>query len=91
MSVTIVVPTALRRFADNCERLQVEAEHVDGALAEAARRHPKLQAQLFGAGGKLRGFILVFVNAHNIKQLQHERTPLVPGDTITLVPAIAGG
>lgn len=91
MSVTIRVPTALRRFADNCEQLQVDAGRVDEALHEAARRHPRLAAQLFGQGGKLRGFILVFVNSQNIKQLQQESTPVSAGDTITLVPAIAGG
>lgn len=91
MSVTIVVPTALRRFADNCEHLLVDAGRVDEALIEATRRYPKLAPQLFGQGGKLRGFILVFVNSRNIKQLQQELTPVAAGDTITLVPAIAGG
>jgi molybdopterin synthase sulfur carrier subunit len=91
MSIIIVVPTALRRFVDNCENIFVEAGRVDLALNEAIRLYPKLGAQLFGQNGKLRGFILVFVNSKNIRHLQQELTVVVPGDKITLVPALAGG
>ncbi len=91
MSITILIPTALRRFVDNAAELVVEADRVGAALAEAVRRHPRLQPQLFGSNGQLRGFILVFVNAKNIKHLQQEHTGLAAGDRISLIPAIAGG
>lgn len=91
MSVIIVVPTALRRFAGNCEQLEVDADRVDLALQEAIRRHPGLEPKLFGQNGKLRGFNLIFVNAKDIRHLQQEMTAVVPGDTITIIPALAGG
>lgn len=91
MNITIVIPMALRRFVDGAEQLQVDADRVGVALEQAGKRYPKLGAQLFSQSGKLRGFILVFVNAQNIKHLQHEETSLAPGDRISLLPAIAGG
>jgi len=92
MNVTIIVSAALRRYVDNAEQLSVDsAGTVAAALAELTGRFPKLGAQLFAPSGKLRGFILVFVNARNIKQLQQEQTVLADGDQIRLVPAIAGG
>jgi len=50
-----------------------------------------LGAQLFTEDGRVRGFILVFVNGRNIKHLQQQQTQLTDGDRISLVPAIAGG
>lgn len=91
MSVIIVVPTALRRFADQCEQLEVEAERVDTALRQACQRYPALESKLFGQNGKLRGFNLVFVNAKDIRHLQQESTAVAPGDKITIIPALAGG
>lgn len=92
MNVTIFVSAALRRHVDDLEHLTVDASgDVASALAALAARYPKLGAQLFSPAGKLRGFIMVFVNARNIKQLQNERTALAEGDQIRLLPAFAGG
>ena len=91
MSIAISIPTMLRRFVDGADELFVEANDVNSALLEAVRLHPKLESQLFGNNGKVRNFILVFVNSSNVKQLQNEKTPLSLGDKISLIPAIAGG
>lgn len=92
MNVTIIVPAALRRHVDNLEQVTVDAgADVASALNALAQRYPTLGAQLFAPGGALRGFIMVFVNARNIKQLQHQHTTLADGDQIRLLPAFAGG
>lgn len=92
MNVTIIVSAALRRHVDNLERLTVDSSgDVGSALAVLAARYPKIGAQLFSSSGTLRGFIMVFVNARNIKQLQNQQTALSEGDQIRLLPAFAGG
>ena len=89
--ITIQVPTSLRRFAEQRERLELQAETVGEALQAATEPFPRLRAQLYAADGRLRGFVNVFVNARDIRHLERERTALRPGDVITLLPAIAGG
>jgi molybdopterin synthase sulfur carrier subunit len=92
MNVTIIVSAALRRHVDNLERLTVDSSgDVASALTALAVRYPKIGGQLFSPSGKLRGFIMVFVNASNIKQLQNQQTALNEGDQIRLLPAFAGG
>src|SRR6185295_7104010 len=52
---------------------------------------PALRAQLFTEEGTLRSFVNVYVNDDDIRTREGERTPLVPGDTLSIVPSIAGG
>ena len=85
------IPTALRRFTAQQSVLKVHASNAGEALREIGRRYPQLHAQLFAANNSLRRFINIFVNSRNIRELQQEQTALVDLDTITILPAIAGG
>jgi len=90
-TVTVLIPTALRRFAAQQSRLEVRACSAGEALREIGRQYPQLHAQLFAANDSLRRFINIFVNSRNIRELQQEETALTDLDTITILPAIAGG
>jgi len=90
-TVTVLIPTALRRFTAHQSVLEVRASSAGEALREIGRRYPQLHSQLFAANDALRRFINVFVNSRNIRELQQEQTVLVDLDTITILPAIAGG
>ena len=90
-TVTIVVPTALRRFNGGAAAIEVPATTVGEALHAAACRHPRLRPQLFAADGRLRRFINVFVNSADIRHRHAEETALREGDVMTILPAIAGG
>jgi adenylyltransferase/sulfurtransferase len=92
MAVTILIPTALRSFTDRKAELSVEAGTVGEAAAALAAAYPDILDHLYQDGGtELRSFINVFVGETNIRNLQGLDTPVSPGDTIMLVPAIAGG
>jgi len=91
MSVTISLPTALRRYAADCETLQVEGRTVGEALARLVERYPDLQKHLFTEEGRLRHFVNVYVNDEDVRYLQELETPVREGDEITIVPSVAGG
>ncbi len=91
MSVTMRIPTPLRRFTAEKPEVAVEAAAVSGALEELFRRHPPLRSQLLSEDGRLRSFVNVFVNGEDIRFLSGIGTPLAEGDTVAIVPAIAGG
>ncbi len=91
MSIEIRLPTALRAFADKQEKIVVDANGVGDALEKLFTTHPRLRQQLMSADGKLRSFVNVYVNDDDARDMQGLATPVKDGDTILIVPAIAGG
>jgi len=91
MTVEIRLPTALRAFADKQEKISVEAKNVGEALDALFAKHDRLKAQLLSPDGKLRSFVNVYVNEDDARDKQGLATPVKDGDTVLIVPAIAGG
>jgi|SRR5579872_3288604 len=90
-STTVSIPTPLRQYAANKAEVEVQGASVAAALEELTQAHPELQRQLFSESGKLRAFVNVYVNDEDIRYLQGEKTALKPGDSIFIIPSIAGG
>ena len=91
MAVTITIPTALRQYAGGKGSVALEAETVGALLHALVEEYPTLGKQLYGDGGKLRTFVNVYVGDEDIRYLEGEDTPLRDGDTVSIIPAIAGG
>ena len=91
MNVEIRLPTALRAFADKQEKINVDGNNVGDALEKLFTTHPRLRQQLMSADGKIRSFVNVYVNEDDARDKQGLATPIKDGDTILIVPAIAGG
>ncbi len=91
MSVKIIIPTPLRQYAGKIDALEVHAKTVGEALAKLTEEHIELRKHLFGEDGKLRSFVNVYVNDEDIRYIDKDETPLKDGDTISIVPSIAGG
>jgi len=91
MSVSISLPTALRPYANGAAAVHVEATTAGEALLALTLAYPTLSKHLRSEDGKLRSFINVYLNEDDIRHLQKEATPLKPGDTLLIVPSIAGG
>jgi len=90
-NVRILIPTPLRQYAGNQNAVQVEAESVREALDDLVERHDQLRRHLFAEDGRLRNFVNVYVNEEDIRYLAQDGTSLKAGDTISIVPSIAGG
>jgi adenylyltransferase/sulfurtransferase len=91
MAVKVLIPTALRQFTGGQGEIEVEGATVGEALARVGQANADLQTQLFDQTGKLRSFVNVYVNDEDIRAAQRLDTPIKDGDTISIVPAIAGG
>jgi sulfur-carrier protein adenylyltransferase/sulfurtransferase len=89
--VRIVIPTPLRQYAGNQDAVEVDARSVREALAGLIERHDQLRRHLFADDGRLRNFVNVYVNEEDIRSLEKDGTALNAGDTISIVPSIAGG
>ncbi len=91
MSVHVLIPTPLRRFTGDEREVAVEADTVDQALSALVERHPKLKLHLYGDDGRVRSFVNVFVNDDNIRHGEGGATAVGEGDTVSIIPSIAGG
>jgi sulfur-carrier protein len=91
MAVTIAIPTALRQYAGGGATIRVEAGSAAQVLAQLVAQHPALGKQLYSEQGQLRSFVNIYVGDEDIRYLQGIETPVPDGETLSIIPAIAGG
>jgi molybdopterin converting factor small subunit len=87
----IQIPSPLRQYTQKQATVLVPAKTVGDALAGLVSQHPELKRHLYSDDGKLRAFVNVYVNDEDMRYLEKEATALNDGDTISIVPSIAGG
>ena len=91
MAVTILIPTPLRPFVGGRDAVQLEGGSVGELLDRLTGEHAPLRPHLFADDGRLRSFVNVYVNDRDIRQLAQRDTPVKAGDTVSIIPSIAGG
>src|SRR5436189_4958265 len=91
MSVTITIPAPLRQFAGGQSQFVVEAKTTGEALDQLTATHAGLRRHLFNDQNALRNFVNVYVNDEDIRHTSGPDTPVKEGDSILIVPSIAGG
>jgi sulfur-carrier protein adenylyltransferase/sulfurtransferase len=91
MANKILIPTPLRPFTDKQEAVELSGSTVGDLLKQLTTRFDGLKRHLYTDEGKLRSFVNVYVNDEDIRYLQREQTPLKDGDTVSIIPSVAGG
>src|ERR1051326_7361418 len=91
MATRILIPTPLRPYTDKKDAVAADGATVGELLADLTTKHSGLKSHLYNEQGKLRSFVNVYVNDEDIRYLQKEQTPVKPGDTISIIPSVAGG
>lgn len=87
----ILVPTPLRQYAGKQSTVNVQAATVGEALSSLTSAYPDLRKHLYNDEGKLRAFVNLYLNDEDIRYLQLDQTTVNDGDTLSIVPSIAGG
>jgi sulfur-carrier protein len=91
MSVTVRIPTQLRTLTGGAGEVALDGGTVGEVLRALESAHPGIGERLFDAGGQLRRFINVFVADEDVRFLEGLDTTVAPGQTVSVVPAVAGG
>ncbi|HEV2427931.1 MAG TPA: MoaD/ThiS family protein [Acidimicrobiales bacterium] len=91
MSVVVRLPTQLRPLTGGAGEVSVEGATVREALSALAAAYPGVGPWVLDEAGDLRRFVNVFVADEDVRFLDGLETPLVAGQTVSLVPAVAGG
>src|SRR2546430_16874745 len=87
----VMGPTALRQYDGKQDAVAVSGSTVGEVLGALPAQYPDLRKQIFNDEGKLRSFVNVYLNDEDIRYLNKDATPAADGDTLSLVPSIAGG
>lgn len=91
MSLTVRIPTQLRPLTGGAGEVEVEGSTVGDALKALDASHPGMGDRLFDEAGNLRRFVNVFLADEDVRFLDGLATPVPSGQTLSIVPAVAGG
>ena len=91
MPTRILIPTPLRAYAGKQDVIEVEGRTVGELLANMTAEYTELRKHLYNEDGRLRAFVAIFLNDDDIRFLEKEATPVKEGDTVSIIPTVAGG
>ena len=91
MTVSVRIPTQLRTLTGGAGEVQVEGSTVGEVLKALDAAHPGFAERLFDEDGALRRFVNVFLADEDVRFLDGLATPVADGQTLSIVPAVAGG
>jgi len=92
MSINIAIPTPLRQFTGNSPEVEIDGAATAGeALENLTAKYTDLRKHLYNEQDKLRSFVNVYLGDEDIRHLDGPDTAVKDGDTLMIVPAVAGG
>ena len=91
MSVVVRIPTVFRKLTSGREVVDLEPGTVGDLVDQLETRFPGMRAQLITEGGELHRFVNVYVNDEDARYLDRLDTKVSEGDTVSLLPSVAGG
>lgn len=91
MSITVQIPTALRRHTEGTGQVSCSPANLDELFSVLDQKFPALKPHLRDDAGQVRRFLNVYVNEEDIRFLGGNKYAFQDGDEVLLVPSIAGG
>ena len=91
MATKILIPTPLRSYTAKRDVVEAEGATVGELLANMTEQYTDLRKHLYTNEGTLRSFVNIYVNDDDIRYLEKEQTPVTSGDTVSIIPSVAGG
>jgi molybdopterin synthase sulfur carrier subunit len=91
MSVTVKLPTILRKHAGNEAKVGADGATLRDVLVDLEGHYPGITKNVIAEDGGLHRFINVYVNDEDVRYLGSLETEVADGDTVSILPAVAGG
>jgi len=91
VSVEVRLPSLLRSAAGGASSVQVEGTTIGDVLADLVQRFPALDGRFVTEGGEMHKFLNVYLNDDDVRFLDKLATKVADGDSVTVLPAVAGG
>ncbi len=91
MSVTVRIPTPLRRVTNGQDKVSVEGNNLAEVINSLDSKFPGIKGRICDEQGQLRNFVNIYINGEDVRFLKGLGTATRSGDEISIVPAVAGG
>ena len=91
MAVTIRIPTTLRILTSGEAEVSAKEGTIKEIIDEICENYPDFQGRLIDEDGKILRFVNMYVEDEDVRFLQGLETPVLDGQTISIIPAVAGG
>jgi sulfur-carrier protein len=91
MAIEVRIPTILRTYTDGQKAVEGKGDTLAGLIDDLDSRHAGLKGRLVTDEGALHRFVNVYVNDEDVRFLGSLETSLSDGDSVTVLPAVAGG
>ena len=91
MSITVRIPTPLRRLTQNLAEIETEGANIEGIIDNLEASYPGMKERLCDESGNIRRFVNIYLNDEDIRFLDGKATLVDDGAEISIIPAIAGG
>jgi molybdopterin synthase sulfur carrier subunit len=88
---TVRIPPVLRPSVGGEKEVAADGDSVGKVLRALVTAHPQTQTQLFSAEGELNRYVNVYLNDEDVRVLDGLETGVGDGDTLVILPAMAGG
>jgi molybdopterin synthase sulfur carrier subunit len=88
---TVKIPPVLRPSTSGEKEVAADGSNVGEVLRALASQHPQTESQLFSADGQLNRYVNVYLNDEDVRVLGGLDTDVAEGDTLVILPAMAGG
>ena len=90
MAIEVRIPTILRTYTDGAKAVEGSGDSLRALIADLETRHPGIAQRIVDDAG-LRRFVNVYLNDEDVRFLGGLSAPVKDGDTVTVLPAVAGG
>ena len=87
----VKIPTPLRRLTGEKDEVETSAGNISDMILDLEKQYPGMQERLCDSDGSIRKFINIYVNEEDIRFMDAEKTSITNEDTVSIIPAIAGG
>lgn len=91
MSVTLKIPTPLRKMTNGVSAVQVAGANLVECIGDLEGQFPGIKERLINDEGELHRFVNIYVNGEDIRFLEGLKTSIKENDEVSIVPAVAGG
>lgn len=91
MAVEVRIPTVFRKLTSGESRAELKPGTIGDLIAQLDSLYPGFKGQVLAEGGQLHRFVNVYVNDEDVRYLEGLDTKAAEGDTVSLLPSVAGG
>jgi sulfur-carrier protein len=91
VAVQVRIPTVFRKYTDGQSTVELEAGTIEDLVSQLESKYPGMKEQMLTGEGELHRFVNVYVNDEDARYLDKLGTKVTDGDTVSILPSVAGG